>query len=85
MKKFESLNKGNPFDVERKISMFWDNVDILNKSIELRNKKENFVFYDGPAYANGFPGVHHMLAKILKDAVCKYKTMKGFRVERKVG
>lgn len=85
MKKFESLNKGNPFDVERKISMFWDNVDILNKSIELRNKKENFVFYDGPAYANGFPGVHHMLAKILKDAVCKYKTMKGYRVERKVG
>ena len=85
MKKFESLNKGNPFDVERKISMFWDNVDILNKSIELRNKKENFVFYDGPAYANGFPGVHHMLAKILKDAFCKYKTMKGYRVERKVG
>lgn len=85
MKKFESLNKGNPFDVERKISMFWDNTDILNKSIELRNKKENFVFYDGPAYANGFPGVHHMLAKILKDAVCKYKTMKGYRVERKVG
>ena len=85
MKKFESLNKGNPFDVERKISMYWDNIDILNKSIELRNKKENFVFYDGPAYANGFPGVHHMLAKILKDAVCKYKTMKGYRVERKVG
>ena len=85
MKKFESLNKGEPFDVEKKISKFWNDVDILNKSIELRNKKDNFVFYDGPAYANGFPGVHHMLAKILKDAVCKYKTMKGFRVERKVG
>ena len=85
MKKFESLNKGNPFEVEKKISDFWDEVDILNKSIELRNKKENFVFYDGPAYANGFPGVHHMLAKILKDAFCKYKTMKGYRVERKVG
>ena len=85
MKKFESLNKGTPFEVEKKISDFWDEVDILNKSIELRNKKENFVFYDGPAYANGFPGVHHMLAKILKDAFCKYKTMKGYRVERKVG
>ena len=85
MKKFESLNKGTPFEVEKKISDFWDEVDILNKSIELRNKKDNFVFYDGPAYANGFPGVHHMLAKILKDAFCKYKTMKGYRVERKVG
>ena len=85
MKKFESLNKGNPFEVEKKISDFWEEVDILNKSIELRDKKENFVFYDGPAYANGFPGVHHMLAKILKDAFCKYKTMRGFRVERKVG
>lgn len=85
MKKFESLNKGNPFEVEKKISNFWEEVDILNKSIELRDKKENFVFYDGPAYANGFPGVHHMLAKILKDAFCKYKTMRGFRVERKVG
>ena len=85
MKKFESLNKGNPFEVEKKISDFWNEVDILNKSIELRDKKENFVFYDGPAYANGFPGVHHMLAKILKDAFCKYKTMKGYRVERKVG
>ncbi len=85
MKKFESLKKGQIFDVENEISKFWNDIDILNKSIELRNKKENFVFYDGPAYANGFPGVHHMLAKILKDAVCKYKTMKGFRVERKVG
>ena len=85
MKKFESLKKGQIFDVEKDISKFWEDIDILNKSIELRNKKENLVFYDGPAYANGFPGVHHMLAKILKDAVCKYKTMKGFRVERKVG
>ena len=69
MKKFESLKKGQIFDIEQDISKFWEDIDILNKSIELRNKKENFVFYDGPAYANGFPGVHHMLAKILKDAV----------------
>ena len=60
-------------------------IDKPNYKIENRKDAKNFVFYDGPAYANGFPGVHHMLAKILKDAVCKYKTMKGFKVDRKVG
>ena len=59
--------------------------DILNKTIENRKGCENFVFYDGPATANGMPGVHHMLAKLLKDTFCKYKTMQGYRVVRKVG
>ncbi len=46
---------------------------------------DNFVFYDGPATANGMPGLHHMVAKILKDTFCKYKTMQGYKVLRKVG
>jgi len=57
--------------------------NILQKSIDQR--KDYFVFYDGPATANGMPGIHHMLAKLLKDSVCKYKTMKGYKVLRKVG
>ena len=85
MKKFENLEKGTVNEVEEKQILKWKEMDILNKTIENRKDRENFVFYDGPAYANGFPGVHHMLAKILKDAVCKYKTMKGFKVDRKVG
>ena len=85
MKKFENLEKGNVKDIEQKQIDKWKEQDILNKTIENRKDNENFVFYDGPAYANGFPGVHHMLAKILKDAICKYKTMKGYRVDRVVG
>ena len=85
MKKFNELKKGQVKDIEMEITQEWKEMDLLSKSIELRNDSENFVFYDGPAYANGFPGVHHMLAKILKDAACKYKTMKGYKVERKVG
>ena len=85
MKKFENLEKGTVNEVEEKQILKWKEMDILNKTIQNRKDNENFVFYDGPAYANGFPGVHHMLAKILKDAVCKYKTMKGFKVDRKVG
>lgn len=85
MEKFENLEKGNVKDIEERQIEAWKKEDILNKTIENRKDAKNFVFYDGPAYANGFPGVHHMLAKILKDAVCKYKTMKGFKVDRKVG
>ena len=58
-------------------------MDILDKCIEGRTK--DFVFYDGPATANGMPGLHHMVAKFLKDAFCKYHTMKGERVLRKIG
>ena len=58
-------------------------MNILDKCIEGRTK--DFVFYDGPATANGMPGLHHMVAKFLKDAFCKYHTMKGERVLRKIG
>ena len=55
-------------------------MDILKQCIDNRNGCENFVFYDGPATANGKPGLHHMMAKFLKDTFCKYKTMQGYRV-----
>ena len=85
MNKFKSLKKGNIYEVEQSILKDWQEEDILNKTIENRKDSENFVFYDGPATANGMPGVHHMVAKLLKDTFCKYKTMKGYKVYRKVG
>ena len=80
---FKELKKEKVEDVEASFSKYWQEKDILNKSIE--NKDKYFVFYDGPATANGMPGLHHMVAKFLKDAFCKYKTMQGYKVLRKVG
>lgn len=86
MNKFEKLQEGNISEVEKKISEKWGGVyNILNKTIENRQDSEKFVFYDGPATANGFPGLHHMMAKFLKDSFCKYQTMRGHKVLRKVG
>ena len=83
--KFEKLEQGKTSEVEQKYSDFWKKNNIFNKSIESKDKHNNFVFYDGPATANGMPGIHHMMAKLLKDTICKYKTMQGYRVLRKVG
>ena len=82
---FKELDKRAVNEVEKSILEEWKKQDILNKTIENRSGKENWVFYDGPATANGNPGLHHMVAKFLKDSFCKYQTMKGKRVLRKVG
>ena len=81
--KFKKLESGKINEVENKYSEYWEKNKVFEKSIKQR--KDNFVFYDGPATANGMPGIHHMMAKLLKDTVCKYKTMQGYRVVRKVG
>ena len=83
MKKYEELSKEKVSLVEESLSKHWEDNKIFQKSIDNRN--DYFVFYDGPATANGFPGLHHMLAKFLKDTFCKYKTMQGFKVHRKIG
>ena len=83
---FKELDKRNVSEVEKSILESWGGINkITERQIENRKDSDNFVFYDGPATANGMPGVHHILAKLLKDTFCKYKTMKGFRVLRKVG
>ena len=83
--KFKELKKGDVHNIELEIAKEWEKEDILKKCIDNRKDCENFVFYDGPATANGMPGLHHMMAKFLKDTFCKYKTMQGYRVLRKVG
>ena len=82
---FKELKKGDVHNIELEIAKEWENEDILKKCIDNRKDSENFVFYDGPATANGMPGLHHMMAKFLKDTFCKYKTMQGYHVLRKVG
>ncbi len=85
MKNFKELDKRPAHEVEATILKEWKKMDILNKTIENRDKENNWVFYDGPATANGMPGLHHMVAKFLKDTFCKYQTMQGHRVLRKIG
>ena len=85
MEKFKSLSKETVDVTESKRLEKWIQDDILNKCIENRKDAPYFVFYDGPATANGHPGLHHMVAKFLKDTICKYKTMQGYKVLRKVG
>lgn len=83
--KFKKLESGKINEVESKYSEYWEKNEIFEKSISSKKNSENYVFYDGPATANGMPGIHHMMAKLLKDTICKYKSMQGYRVVRKVG
>ncbi|MBP3840807.1 MAG: isoleucine--tRNA ligase [Bacilli bacterium] len=83
--KFEKLQVGKTSEIESKITNEWKKVNILEKSIETRKDKPTWVFYDGPIYANAKPGIHHVFAKSIKDAFCKYKTMQGYKVLRKIG
>jgi isoleucyl-tRNA synthetase len=71
--------------LEEKVLRFWRKNQIFEKSIERRKRKKDFVFYEGPPTANAKPGLHHVLSRVFKDIVCRYKTMRGFRVLRKAG
>lgn len=71
--------------IEAEILDFWEKNQIFAKSIDSRDVQRPFVFYEGPPTANGRPGIHHVLARTVKDTVCRLKTMQGYRVERKAG
>ena len=79
---YKGLNLPNVADEMLK---FWEDHDIFNKSIASREGKPPYVFFEGPPSANGLPGVHHVLARAIKDIFPRYKTMKGFQVNRKAG
>ena len=83
---FKELSKKPVNEVEKDILKSWGGVEkIYNKQQETRKDSEKFVFFDGPATANGNPGLHHMVAKFLKDTFCKYKSMNNYNVVRKIG
>ena len=85
MKKFDELSNLSINENEKRISDFWDEIDVLEKCVETREGQESFVFYEGPPTANGRPGIHHVISRTLKDSVCRYKTMQGYQVKRKAG
>ncbi len=85
MKDFKELDKRKATEVEKSILEEWKKENILELTIQNRAGRKDFVFYDGPIYANARPGIHHVFAKTIKDAFCKYKTMQGYRVLRKIG
>lgn len=85
MKKFDELSKEPVKSREQEISKYWNSIDLLNKSVNTRDEDKPFVFYEGPPTANGKPGIHHVMARTLKDLTCRYKTMQGYQVKRKAG
>ncbi len=78
-------DKVNYHELESGILKFWESKDIFKKSISTREGSKEFNFYEGPPTANGRPGIHHVMARTLKDIICRYKTMQGFQVRRKAG
>ncbi len=83
--KFAEYNQLNLSEVNKEMLKEWDKKDLFAKSLEIRQASPAFVFYEGPPSANGMPGIHHVIARSIKDIFCRYKTMKGFLVNRKAG
>ncbi len=83
--KFQEYKQLDLSGINREVLKRWEENDTFHKSISTREGHPTFVFYEGPPSANGIPGIHHVMARAIKDIFCRYKTMKGFRVHRKAG
>ena len=82
------FNEYKNFDlaiINREMLKIWKDEDTFHKSIDARRNSRDFVFYEGPPSANGKPGIHHVISRTIKDIICRFKTLEGFRVERKAG
>ena len=84
-KKFAEYTQFDLSQINKEMLQEWDNNDLFHKSMSIRDGHPSFVFYEGPPSANGMPGIHHVMARTIKDIFCRYKTMKGFLVRRKAG
>src|SRR5574344_511749 len=84
-KKFAEHSQLNLSQVNKDVLKEWDENDVFAKSMTEREGSPSFVFFEGPPSANGMPGIHHVMARTIKDTFCRYKTMKGFQVKRKAG
>src|ERR1700756_3119277 len=84
-KKYNEYKQLNLSQTAKDILKFWEDNKIFEKSVSEREGKTPFVFYEGPPSANGMPGIHHVMARAIKDIFCRYKTQKGFQVKRKAG
>ena len=84
-KKFNEYDKFNLSEINREVLQRWNADNLFEQSMKVREGAPSFVFYEGPPSANGMPGIHHVMARTIKDIFCRYKTMKGFHVKRKAG
>ena len=84
-KKFTEYSQLNLSEINKEVLKTWDENDVFSKSMTEREGCPSFVFYEGPPSANGMPGIHHVMARTIKDTFCRFKTMKGFQVKRKAG
>ena len=85
MKHFNEYKQLNLADVSKEILEQWEKEDLFHKSIDTREGNPSFLFFEGPPSANGMPGIHHVMARTIKDTFCRFKTMQGFQVKRKAG
>ncbi len=83
--KFPEYNEFDLSAINKEMLEKWDTLDVFQKSLSTREGHPEYVFYEGPPSANGMPGIHHVIARSIKDIFCRYKTMKGFLVNRKAG
>jgi isoleucyl-tRNA synthetase len=83
--KFQEYKQLDLSAINVEIDKFWENDNTFRKSIETRKDNKSFIFYEGPPSANGTPGIHHVLSRAIKDVVCRYKTLTGYKVDRKAG
>ena len=83
--KYKEYNHLNLSEVNKEMLKVWDEEQVFGQSLKIREDAPKFIFYEGPPSANGMPGIHHVIARTLKDIFCRYKTMKGFMVDRKAG
>ncbi len=85
MKRFPEYSKFNLSDINKEVLAQWNEAKLFENTIKARKGAPSFVFFEGPPSANGMPGIHHVMARTIKDIFCRYKTMKGFEVKRKAG
>lgn len=86
MSKFKERNRQlNLSEINKEMLEAWEQASLFEASMKAREGEPTFVFYEGPPSANGMPGIHHVMARTIKDIICRYKTMKGFHVKRKAG
>ena len=85
MKHFNEYKQLNLAEVSKEILQQWEQEDLFHKSIETREGNPSFLFFEGPPSANGMPGIHHVMARTIKDTFCRFKTMQGYQVKRKAG
>jgi len=84
-KKYREYKQLNLTETAKEVGKYWKEHQVFRKSLALRKDHEAFVFYEGPPSANGKPGIHHVMARAIKDIFCRYKTQKGYLVDRKAG